>query len=139
MKTVLLCYWLKRHFERGSLFLFCLWNEMVTTYYALSTVVSVRLLAEAFGWTASNLHLGHVQLSPGSTSEAGRVTMCIRWRSWSIWENWTPEFIETGSVAVRSGYCSCHWDVNRKKVTTIKLKLYIEDGRKKQRTRERIK
>jgi hypothetical protein len=35
METVLLCYWLKRHFERGSPFLFCLWNEMVTTYYTL--------------------------------------------------------------------------------------------------------
>lgn len=35
METVLLCYWLKRHFERGSPFLFCLRNEMVTTYYTL--------------------------------------------------------------------------------------------------------
>jgi hypothetical protein len=43
------------------------------------------------------------------------------------------------SVAVPGGYCACNRDVNKKKVTTIKLKLYIEGGRKKQRARERIK
>jgi hypothetical protein len=38
-------------------------------------------------------------------------------------------------AAGRCGYCACNGDVNKKKVTTIKLKLYKENGRKKQRTR----